>query len=103
MDRRKFLKRAAITALGSMAAGGAYPFLEAKWCRVVRRAIALPNLPASFRGTTVALLADVHHAPFVPLPYTRHVVEITNSLRPDIVVLAGDYVHRSDHYIAPGI
>jgi predicted MPP superfamily phosphohydrolase len=28
---------------------------------------------------------------------------MTNALKPDIVVLAGDYVHRSKHYIAPGI
>src|SRR3954464_8790248 len=103
MDRRKFLKRAVMAALGSVAAGGVYPFLEAKWCRVVRRTIALPNLPPPFRGTTVSLLADVHHGPFVPLAYIRHVVEMTNALRPDIVALAGDYVHRSDTYIAPGI
>ena len=85
------------------AAGGAYPFLEAKWCRVVRRTIALPNLPPPFRGTTVALLADVHHGPYVPLSYIRHVVEMTNALQPDIILLAGDYVHQSAHYIEPGI
>ena len=65
--------------------------------------IVLPNLPAPFRGTTVALLADVHHGPFVPLAYVRHVVSMTNALKPDIVVLVGDFVHRHDHYIAPGI
>jgi predicted MPP superfamily phosphohydrolase len=103
MDRRKLLKRAGLAALGSLVAGGIYPFLEAKWCRVVRRTIALPNLPAPFRGTKVALLADVHHGPFVPLAYIRHVVEMTNALKPDIVALAGDYVHRHHSYIAPGI
>ena len=45
---------------------------------------------------TVALLADVHHGPFVPLAYIRHVVTMTNALRPDVVALAGDYVHRSE-------
>jgi uncharacterized protein len=103
MDRRKFLKRLGLAAIGAAAAGGAYPFLEARWCGVVRRTIALPNLPAPFRGTTVALLADVHHGPYVPLSYIRHVVEMTNALRPDIILLAGDYVHQSDHYIEPGI
>src|SRR5262245_59334541 len=103
MDRRKFLKRLGFAALGSTAAGGVYPFLEAKWCRVVRRTIALPNLPRPFHGTTVALLADIHHGPFVPLAYIRHVVALTNALRPDIVALAGDYVDRSDAYVAPGI
>jgi predicted MPP superfamily phosphohydrolase len=103
MDRRKILKVAGLTALGSVATGMVYPFLEAKWCRVVRRTIALPNLPPPFRGTTVALLADVHHGPFVPLAYIRHVVAMTNALKPDIVALAGDFVHRHDSYIAPAI
>jgi predicted MPP superfamily phosphohydrolase len=103
MDRRKFLKRAGLTAFGAAVAGGVYPFLEAKWCQVARRTIAVPSLPRPFRGTTVALLADVHHGPYVPLDYIRYVVRMTNALRPDIVVLAGDYVHRSSDYIAPGI
>jgi uncharacterized protein len=104
MDRRKFLKRIGIAALGSSAAGAVvYPFLEAKWCRVVPQTIALPNLPAAFRGTRIALMADVHHGPFVPLAYVRHVVSMANSLKPDIALLAGDYVHRHHSYIAPGI
>ncbi len=103
MDRRKFLKTAGLAGLGSMAVGTVYPFLEARWCRLVRQTIALPNLAPPFRGMTVALLADVHHGPFVPLAYIQHVVAMTNALKPDIIVLAGDYVHRHDFYIAPGI
>ncbi len=103
MDRRKFLRRAALAAVGAATAGGAYPFLEARWCRVVRRTIALPNLPGPFRGTTVALLADVHHGPYVPRSYIRDVVAMTNALEPDIVALAGDFVDRSADCIAPVI
>jgi predicted MPP superfamily phosphohydrolase len=104
MDRRRFLKKVGLAALGPTAIGSAvYPFLEAKWCGLTQRAIALPNLPSAFRGTRIALLADVHHGPFVPLAYIRHVVAMTNALEPDIVVLAGDYVHRHQRYIGPGI
>ena len=53
MDKRKFLKRMGLVAVGAASAGGIYPFLEAKWCHVARRTIALPNLPLSFRGATV--------------------------------------------------
>jgi predicted MPP superfamily phosphohydrolase len=80
-----------------------YPFVEAKWCRITRITIAVPNLPPGFREATVALLADVHHGPFVPHAYVREIVEMTNSLEPDIVALAGDYVHSKHTYIAPGI
>ncbi len=103
LNRRKWLKRAGLSALGAMTMGTAYPFLEAKWCRLARQTIAVPNLPPAFQGTTVALLADVHHGPFVPLGYVRSIVAMTNSLKPDIVALAGDYVHRSSDYIGPGI
>ena len=103
MNRRKLLKVAGLASLGSITTGAIYPFLEAKWCRVVRRTIALRNLPGPFRGITVALLADIHHGPFVPLAYLRHVVSMTNALKPDVVALVGDYVHRHDIYIAPAI
>ena len=102
MDRRKFLKRVGIAV--SVATGaGVYPFLEAKWCRIVRQTIVLPNLAPKFRGMSVALLADVHHGPFVPLSYIEHVVAMANALRPNLVLLAGDYVHRHHSYIAPAI
>ena len=56
MDRRNFLRKTSVAALGTLTGGAlVYPFLEAKWCRVVRTRIAVPNLPPPFRGKTVAL------------------------------------------------
>ena len=104
MDRRSFLKRVRAAALGSTTTGAVvYPFLEAKWCRVVRQTITLPNLPAYFRGMRIALISDVHHGPYVPLLYVRHVVAMANAEQPDLTLLAGDYVHRHHSYIEPGI
>ncbi|MCP4678687.1 MAG: metallophosphoesterase [Deltaproteobacteria bacterium] len=102
-SRRKFLKRAIFGVLGIGAATLGYTFLEAKWCRVVRETIRIPHLPKAFRGFKVALLSDIHHGPFVPLFYVRHVVDMTNELEPDTVMLCGDYVHRSSEYIEPCI
>jgi predicted MPP superfamily phosphohydrolase len=103
MNRRKLLKLAGLTALGSASVVGVYPFLEAKWCHVARHTIKLPNLPASFRGLRVALLSDIHHGPFVPLAYVQCVVQLTNSLKPDLAVLTGDYVSRHYRFIEPCI
>jgi uncharacterized protein len=100
MNRRRWLRRAAI---GSVLVGSAYPFLEAKWCRLNRVVAELPNLPAPFEGTTIAFLSDVHHGPFVPRAYVRSVVEMTNRLRPDIVALGGDYCHSGTRFIAPAL
>jgi uncharacterized protein len=100
MNRRRWIKRAAI---GSVILGGIYPFLEAKWCRVRRARVALPNLRKSFEGTTVAFLSDVHHGPFTPRSYVRSIVEMTNALKPDLVLLGGDYCHNGPRYIAPAL
>ena len=103
MDRRKFFKISGITALGSVTAAGVYPFLEAKWCRLAHHTITLPNLQPRFHGMTLVLISDVHHGPFVPLTYVRDIVEATNSLKPDMVLLTGDFVARHRCYIEPGI
>ena len=98
MTRRQFAIRA---AAASVVVGGIYPFLEAKWCRLTRRTVAIPHLPAAFEGTTVAFLTDVHHGPYVPRGYVRSIVEMTNSMKPDIVLLGGDYSHQGTRYVAP--
>ncbi len=100
-SRRKFWKRAAFGAAAASLAGASYPLLEARWCRLTRRTIPLAKLPGSFRGLTVAFLSDLHHGPHVGLDYIRHVVDRTNALRPDLVLLGGDYVSKSPEYIAP--
>lgn len=100
MNRRRWLKRAAI---GSVLAGGVYPFLEAKWCGLTRVTAGLPNLPGPFQGTTIAFLSDVHHGPFVPRAYVREIVAMTNRLKPDIVALGGDYCHHGTRFVAPAI
>jgi hypothetical protein len=99
-NRRRFLKRMGVMALGGITAAGTYPLIEAKWCRVVRRTLAVPGLSARFRGTTLVFLADIHHGPFVPRAYVRHVVETSNALAPDLILLGGDYVSSSPSYIA---
>ena len=100
MNRRRWIKRAAI---GSVLVGGIYPFLEAKWCQVRRSTVTLPNLPRPFEGATVAFLSDVHHGPFVPRGYVRSIVARTNALKPDLVLLGGDYCHHGPQFIAPAL
>ncbi len=50
---------------------------------------------------TIALLTDIHHGPFISLEHVRKLVATTNSLKPDLILLAGDYVHRDKKYISP--
>ena len=117
-DRRQFLalfaKRVAPPLLLAGAGGAAYTAWAAKRPQVTRLETTLRNLPAAFDGLTVAFLSDTHHGPFVSVAYLAEVVAMTNALRPDLVLLGGDYVQRRrkaflhfgiDHrrYIGPGI
>ena len=97
INRRKFLLRGAATLL----AGSSYAYFESGWARIRQQAVSVPNLPDAFKGKTVALLTDIHHGRFISLNYIERIVGITNGLKPDAILLAGDYVHRHHKYIEP--
>ncbi len=110
-SRRRFLGNlAGALAVGAAASAGA-GWLEAHGCRVLPVDAPVPHLPAAFAGLRVAFLADTHHSAHVSLPYLERVVAMTNALRPDVILLGGDYVLRtwddespsSLPYVRPGI
>ena len=103
ISRRKFLRRILYGGVGACAALGGYPFLEARWVRISRRQISVPMLPPEFTGTTVALLTDIHHGPFLSIGRVKAMVDDANALDADIVALGGDYVYRGPQYIEPCI
>lgn len=55
--------------------------------------LALPGWPDSCHGLRVAVLADLHTgSPFNGLEKLGEIVDRTNAAKPDLVLLAGDYV-----------
>ncbi len=71
-----------------------YAFLEARRDPVVREArISLPGWPAGAAPVRVVLISDVHMgtAAMRPDRLTRIVAQI-NALRPDLVLIAGDFI-----------
>jgi predicted MPP superfamily phosphohydrolase len=74
---------------------------EANSISIERVKIFLKRLPADFNGIRIIHLSDIHHSPFTSLEYIKKVVEITNRLEPDLLLLTGDYVSHETKYIAP--
>jgi hypothetical protein len=74
---------------------------EASWVKIDRQTLPLARLPKSFAGTTIAFLTDLHHGPFTTLDYVESVVRTTLSLRPDLILLGGDYSLTDAMYIRP--
>jgi predicted MPP superfamily phosphohydrolase len=54
----------------------------------------IPRLPAAFEGFKIALFSDIHLYPFTPIQVVQDAVRLANSFRPDLVILAGDFVWR---------
>ena len=52
----------------------------------------LPRLPREFNGFRIAQLSDIHIGPFMTSSDVKHVVNMTNALKPDLILLTGDYI-----------
>jgi predicted MPP superfamily phosphohydrolase len=96
LTRRHFLK--AVGGLGAVGVStAAYGFsAPVVRLRVARYHVSPPQWPAGLR-LRIAAIADLHACdPWMSLDHVQAIVERTNALKPDIVVLLGDYVagHR---------
>ncbi len=55
--------------------------------------LTIPRLPLNIDGLTIAVLADLHTgSPFNSLSKLRKIVDVTNSVNPDLILIAGDIV-----------
>ena len=100
--RRAFLTTTARLAVAGVAATAGYSMLvETRWFQITRRTHAIRGLPPELSGLRLVQLCDIHHGPSMSLHYVREVIAATNALKPDLILLTGDYVHRSPAYIDP--
>jgi uncharacterized protein len=57
-------------------------------------AVPIPHLPRSFDGLSVVQLSDLHVGPYVREKELQHVVDLTNELHPELIVITGDVLDR---------
>jgi predicted MPP superfamily phosphohydrolase len=89
-SRRDFLLGAAAAAPFAI---GAYGLLRGRVeVETTHPRIVLPRLPAAFHGFRIAQLSDIHIGPFMTEREVRDVARRINALRPDLIVLTGDFV-----------
>jgi predicted MPP superfamily phosphohydrolase len=101
-SRRQFLGHAVKCAGGTALAGLGYTLvIEPRWFGVTHRVIPLGGLPPALDGLRAVQLTDLHHGPWTGRAHIRQVVDAVNDLRPDLVLLTGDYVEQSRAYIRP--
>lgn len=89
LTRRSFLKLAAVSTGGLALYSGEIARHELD---VEEHGVHLARLPESFRGMRIAQISDFHYREFTETFFLREVVDRVNALKPDMVVLTGDFV-----------
>jgi hypothetical protein len=91
--RRRFIQNAAVAAppivLGSGVIAGQR---QLGHFRISKLDLRIPHLPSSLEGMTVAHLSDFHVGRFMPPSVMRTVIDATNSLHADLVLITGDLI-----------
>lgn len=93
-DRRAFLQTMiaglSLSATGLMSVAGIF---EARMSPVVKRVkVPLQGLPDDFVGTTILQMSDIHVGQTIKKDFVEILVQMSNDLRPDMVVLTGDLI-----------
>jgi predicted MPP superfamily phosphohydrolase len=92
ITRRKLLWGAA--AAGTIALAGDSILLEPNRPRIVHQDFLLPRWPERLNGFTIALLSDFHYDPCFSVHPLHAAIPMVNGLRPDLIVLGGDFVSQ---------
>jgi uncharacterized protein len=61
--------------------------------RLRRLDLSIPSLPRDLDGLTIAHVSDMHVGEWTHGPILQHMVEVTNSLKPDIIAVTGDLIN----------
>ncbi len=98
LTRRHFLAAAgslaAVSAAG-LATVGYTIYIEPHWVETIHRPLPVKSLPSHLEGKTFVQLSDIHVGPDVDDDYLISVFDYVRSLKPDIVVVTGDFI---SHY-----
>ncbi|MBW1743639.1 MAG: metallophosphoesterase, partial [Deltaproteobacteria bacterium] len=98
--KRRFLSysgRATVGAsLGVLAFGTYY---ENKTAEISRLTLSYRGLHPDLSGFRLVHITDIHAGPLISFETIRGIVSRVNALKPDLIVLTGDYVNHNPGYI----
>jgi uncharacterized protein len=97
-SRRSFIKLLLRSIIGSSLVGlsglGYAALLEPNWIEMSTVQLSLPHLDKQFKGLRMVQISDIHISPQVNKIHLGDIVNRIFSLKPDMVVITGDFVSR---------
>jgi predicted MPP superfamily phosphohydrolase len=92
LTRRQFLGLSGLSVLGL----GLYACEIARHeIDIVHRTIVIPRLPETFKGFRIVQISDFHYKEYTEAFFIKLVIHEVNALKPDLVVLTGDFISYS--------
>lgn len=96
MTRRHFLRTLGVITGGAGGVGLYAWRVEPHWLEFVSRRLPIASLPPALVGCSVLQLSDIHAGPRVDDEYIATTFRRVAALRPDIVVMTGDFISYHD-------
>lgn len=97
MSRRTLLLRVGLGGAAALGVGGAYARYFAPFRPEIERVdLDLPGLDQVFVGYRIVQLSDLHAGDQMPVQYLRDQVARAAALRPDLMVVTGDFLTNGD-------
>lgn len=97
ITRRGFLKSLGALALTGFATTAYAGWIEPMWLTRVKQYAFTPPNWNNAPALRIAILADIHACrPWMPPERIASIVAQTNALKPDLILLLGDYVHGTN-------
>ncbi len=100
--RRHFMATAGSAAALAAVGGVLYSYavyIEPHWVEAVHRSLPIKALPSDLEGRTIVQLSDIHVGPHVDDAYLLSIFDHVKSIKPDIVVVTGDFISLHRHII----
>ena len=66
---------------------------------VREEALTLADLPPGLEGLKVCLLSDLHRGPSTSKEFLQEVIDQVKLHEPDVILLPGDFISKSAHYL----
>lgn len=92
LTRRRFMQILGGTTLSAAGLLGYTRVLEPNWIDIERRTLVIPGLSPEVAGTQIAQISDIHLSEYTSVDKLFSAVNQINALKPDLVLLTGDFV-----------
>ncbi len=99
--KRDFFANSARTLVGTSVGALAYgTYHEIRSAEISRVTLPYSRLHPDLDGFRIVQVTDIHAGPFISMQQIAEVVSAANGLKPDLIVLTGDYVNHHRGYIS---